>query len=226
MNIDDVDTDEIKIPDRQMLRNIFLHQSQLMEKYDPIERRNGAAVPEPPYHIDDRVVQQRLKDLFWRVTEELAESAEEIGNFGFATWRSDYKESPAVRHFMEEIADALHFLVEASIIAGLNPDSLNPGYWETRTQEINPGALVIDSQVELYMWYLVKHIGLTANTLKNKPWKDTAMLTDHAKFINGMEMSWKALALLFGILKLSPDDVYKLYMSKNLVNQFRQRSKY
>lgn len=110
-----------------MLATIFAGQRQLMEKYDGIERRNGAIVVEPEFfgEVDDRKVQMRLKDLAWRVTEELSEATNTLKN---KPWKDTFVATD-VPHFQEEVADALHFFVEFLITAGFTPEAIFKMYF-------------------------------------------------------------------------------------------------
>ena len=113
------------IPD--MLATIFAGQRQLMGEYDEIERRNGAVVPEPELfgQIDAREVQMRLKDLAWRVTEEISEATNCLKN---KPWKQTFVATD-VAHFQEEVADALHFFVEFLITAGFTPETIFTMYF-------------------------------------------------------------------------------------------------
>lgn len=111
-----------------MLATIFAGQRSLMETYDPIERRNGAVVVDPEFfgELDDRKVQMRLKDLAWRVTEELSEATNCLKN---KPWKQTFVATD-VPHFQEEVADALHFLVEFLVTAGFTPEMIFKTYFK------------------------------------------------------------------------------------------------
>lgn len=105
-----------------MLATIFAGQRLLMEKYEEIERRNGTVVVRSKYFgaIDDRQVQMRIKDLAFRTVEELTEATNCLKN---KPWKDTFVATD-VDHFYEELADALHFLVELCITAGLSAEDL------------------------------------------------------------------------------------------------------
>lgn len=69
-------------------------------------------------------------------------------------------------------------------------------------------------------------LGLAGNVLKFKTWKQTQVMSDDQAFRNRIR---EALSLIFemlmdcGFLKA---DIYQLYMAKNQVNQWRQKSNY
>lgn len=223
MNIDDV-VKEIEIPEGPIIVAIFNHHQKLMEKYDIIERKNGYYVPKPPHSLEDTKVQQRIKDMFWRVTEELAEAIETIPlEFKLAGWVECWDTEPQVRHFFEELSDALHFLTEASILAGLNP--MRIVFSNLLDSNARFRALSLPTVISR-VTDIILNMGLTANTLKNKPWKLTQVSTDVAKFEDQLVEVWTSFIDLWNYLKCNQKHVYIFYAKKNLVNQWRQKTNY
>lgn len=118
-----------------MLSTIFEGQHHLMhdaepgaENYDQIERRNGAVrVPVEMYgELDDRRVQMQLKDLAYRVVEELSEATNCLKN---KPWKDTFVETDKP-HFYEELADALHFFVELLTVSGLTAEQVFELYFQ------------------------------------------------------------------------------------------------
>jgi hypothetical protein len=232
MNIDDVRTVEDVPPEERWLA-IFAHQRKLMEKYDEIERDAGANVPEEPWSLDDKRVQWRLKDLFWRVTEELAEALEFDDPRLLLDWESKWEESADVRHVFEELADALHFFVEASIISGEEGLTVRELERDARValahyEETPRGKVVLRPKdvLQRKAWEVVYYLGLAANTLKNKPWKQTHMPTDEWRFKGHLWQAWTAFHRIWINFACSQQRVFELYFRKMKVNEFRQRTKY
>lgn len=256
MNIDDIK--EIEIPkDCCLVTKIFEEQLRLREKYAPIEKKNGFPFPIPPFRIDDRFVQAHIKDLFWRATEEISEAMEDVLRNEYQLprdwqrrWECDseiyfprnWDHASEIRHFFEELADALHFIVEASIVGQFSPLRALKSHWiwsggQCITGEeplwghspliplIPPKTIPTNELVEGCA-NLVFSMGLAANTLKNKPWKVSHMITDSTKFSNQMTEVWAFFGTLWFELGANLNFIYSLYMRKNAVNQFRQRSKY
>lgn len=133
-----VDLDEVMdeyqtggFTDRGFLTAIFHRQWELVRKYHEIESTNGAiTVPLDGGiggigDLNDRDVQMRLKDLAYRVVEELSECTNTLKN---KPWKQDYVETDA-NHFYEELADAFHFFMEFCITAGLDASSLTQVYF-------------------------------------------------------------------------------------------------
>lgn len=216
---------KIEIPKGPIIVTIFNHHKKLMGKYDIIERKNGYCVPDPPYNLDNTKVQQRIKDMFWRVTEELAEAIETMPpEFQLSEWPQFWEANSFIRHFFEELADALHFLVEASILAGLNPkeiqlDSVLSSNNRPLSEFSYKGVVNRTAKIILEM-------GIAANTFKNKPWKLTQMPTDITKFRGQLITVWLFFVELWWYLNCTQEQVYVFYAKKNLVNQWRQETNY
>jgi NTP pyrophosphatase (non-canonical NTP hydrolase) len=104
-----------------------------MDRHNPIELVNGASIPpeEDRGALDDRVVQARLKELAWCMTEELAEAVNHLKN---RPWKMQDRPTD-VGAFHEEIADFLHFFLEFCITAGISAEFLSDEY--DRKLEIN-----------------------------------------------------------------------------------------
>jgi hypothetical protein len=87
------------------LHHIFKRQRELMVKYEKIEKRNGLLQTDLiPVDLHCKNGQARLKDFAWRFTEELTEAGDAEG----------------ILHRQEELADALHFLIELCILVGID----------------------------------------------------------------------------------------------------------
>src|SRR6266550_4839551 len=127
MNVTDFDS---KLPEGDLLRALFNRQRELMRKYHFIEQANiEGAIPHGLNHedphasgldIQTKQAQQRLKDFFWRITEELGEAANTLKN---KPWKITHMVTDEV-HFREELIDALHFFIEMMILAGFDEESM------------------------------------------------------------------------------------------------------
>lgn len=118
MNV--LDFPDTEIPEGDLLKAIFERQKELMLKYHDIEERRGALVVAPDQYgnIDHRFVQWRIKDLMQRTIEEMMEAANCLKN---KPWKQSELATDKV-HFYEEIADAVHFLVEMCITSGMDAE--------------------------------------------------------------------------------------------------------
>lgn len=215
MNIKDINT-PTDIP-KDIWKDIFDKQWALAEKYKDIEKM-GDLLESLDTNIDTANGQKWIKDFAWRVTEELTEAqealimweekcaeADENGDGAVMAEANDY-----LQHYVEELIDALHFLTELTLIAGYKSDFV-------------PMA---PANCALIKWgEVVYQMGLMCNCLKNKPWKQTQMLTDRTKFEGYLKGAWVSLLTILGN-RISEEQIYLYYFKKNEVNQFRIRSKY
>lgn len=188
--------------EKTWLEEVFEKQLGVMRKYAEIEK-----MPDWPLNVNTREGQKWFKDFLWRTTEEIAESYEAFLN-GDET------------HTIEELADALHFFVELLILAGFDVKWAREQIWNN-----DPMADVPQTAAEAYLkahfW-----LGMVGNTLKNKPWKQTEMLTDEKKFEQMLANSLRALLQAFYVHGANDNVIHSFYTRKNQVNQFRQRSNY
>lgn len=216
MNINDF-TAPTDYPQGGYLEAIFERQAALMVKYHPIEERNGLLqTPDCPVNIHDSKGQARLKDFAWRITEEITEATE-------ARDVLDHYE-----HYLEEMIDALHFLVEQQILAGITAESYRPDGLKTDLLDylMSYGNLYVMSMKPVTEYHIIEKVGLAMNCLKNKPWKQSQMMTDEDKFYGYMKESLLMLLAVLVRAGLTAKEVYGLYFCKNEVNKFRQRSNY
>lgn len=211
---------------KDLLKDIFEHQHKLAEKYIPIEKSNGLCLYDKlPADIDDSKAQARIKDMSWRAIEEVAEAME-------AYYKGE------MIHFYEELADALHFLVEKYLLCDFYPYKyyLYTRYFPTVGQPISelgswfnsPKELGMDKYDNLYIAVADFTVasGLTCNCLKNKPWKQSQVLTDEQYFRLKLTEEFNTFINICSIAGFDDKSLYDMYIRKNQVNQFRQNSKY
>lgn len=116
-----------------MLAKIFDRQRELMEKYRDIESETLPHVVPAfiPVDLNSYLGQDQVKQrLFWTIVE-ISEVIDCLKN---KPWKQTMIETD-INHFKEEMADALHFFVEACIIAGIDADELFSLYM--RKSEVN-----------------------------------------------------------------------------------------
>ena len=77
-----------------------------------------------------------------------------------------------------------------------------------------------------FAWRITEEIGEAMNCLKNKPWKQTQMLTDQDHYFEELADAFHFIIELFILSGIDAQKLAELYFKKSLVNQFRQRSKY
>lgn len=81
-------------------------------------------------------------------------------------------------------------------------------------------------RIKDFMWRIVEELGEAANCLKNKPWKQTQVLTDKEHFKEEIADAFHFFVELCIIIGWDANDLYLYYMRKNAVNKFRQESNY
>lgn len=192
-----------------LLKQIFDRQRELMDKYHYIEERSGLLqTADCPVNLDDRRGQARIKDFSWRVTEELGEALDALGQ-------------DDMEHFAEELVDGLHFLTELTILAGLDWDDLLP-----LDKMYNNAASSDPDGLDQRVYDYVEGIGMMCNCLKNKPWKQSMMQTDRVAFFTRLHSVWAKYIAIMETVFESPEDIVSVYLKKSQVNKFRQRSNY
>jgi len=219
MNILDIKVEDLGITGEDKLDQIFKRQLELMQKYHDIEKSSGLIITEDvPVDLHDSRGQARLKDFAWRITEELGEALE-----AFRVHR-DIRE-----HYDEEIADALHFLVEFTILAGVTADRFQLGGQDKLDDLFNANWAAtsrVYSSLCRDVGRTVEALAVACNCLKNKPWKSTMILTDVEYFITRVKVVWCRFAELCQRSGLNSDKIFDLYFRKSEVNKFRIRSDY
>lgn len=223
-----VNIEDFKAPETKgdKLEAIFKRQKELMKKYHVIEAASGLLQTyDVPVDLDDAKGQARIKDFAWRCTEELMEAMDAYQN---------------KTHFEEEIADALHFLVELIILAGLTAKDMGEYICLPGTIISYRGESIPDNLDLLFVCYThwktmtVKQmvlkflisLGMTCHLLKNKPWVQTQRLTDRDEFKKRLIETFQGFIGICLVAKIGAESLYSLYFRKSDVNRFRQRSKY
>ena len=197
---------------------IFNRQQELMNKYHDIEKRSGLLQTEScPVNINDKKGQARIKDFAWRITEEVGEALD-------AHVADDFE------HTVEEFIDGLHFLTELTILSGYTPHDVvwdNPnGNDLLLTLYCQSDCHTSDKEIlPKLITELVMDMGMMCNCLKNKPWKQTNMITDVNNFLNKLRLVWNDYFAILSLF-LNPQDIVEIYFKKSQVNKFRQRSNY
>lgn len=206
------------------LQKIFDKQQELMDRYQEIEKDLLGEENTLTIDLDDREYQARLRRVAWWITEELAESMDELrtGNGQLQG---------------EELIDALHFSSELCILSGITVDDIFKG-----RNEDGYFIEIIDNLMNLHMKHGVFEkqyismyqgcqylLGMTINCLKNKPWKQTPKPTDEEKYLKNITAFFTSLISLIAIQNNevnSMEHVYHEYMKKHQINKERQDGDY
>lgn len=215
MNVNDV---KFVRPDGDMLELIFEKQKSLAEKYHHIEESQGVGyglLQNQVFDINNIRSQELLKNFAWRVTEEITEA-------------TDCNPKNELDHMLEELADALHFLVELCLLVNITPDNLVE---ELRNDFECPDKLTSLCSIQYPTskpdpYPTVQQLGLAMNCLKNKPWKETHVLTDVEKFRKHIIFAFHEFCTYWVRCGSNNEEIYNYYFRKNKVNEFRIASKY
>lgn len=135
MNVLDVKLpEEIAELDQDKLEWLFERQAELREEYRKIEAEKDLMKPLKPGeegNLNSALVQAHLKDFAWRIVEELGEAMNCLRN-------KPWKQTEVLvdkDHFFEELGDAVHFLIELCIIAGMDAEDFFAIYY--KKSEVN-----------------------------------------------------------------------------------------
>lgn len=180
---------------------IYALQGELQLMYRPYLKERIAN-----FDINTLEDQELFKKLCWQIVEELAEAKEAIDE--------EYDDE----HFDEELTDAFNFMLELYQLYGMAPsfDWTLPDW----AQVLEKGDYVGD------MFALIGNIGMTANCLKNREWRQSQHLVDLVVFEDRLKWIWTSFVIMFEHLGLSEDRVKELWSLKYQVNLFRIKSKY
>lgn len=210
MNITHVDNPEFP---EKLLVAIFNRQHQLSEKYVDVERKNGTGygiLAGSDFNINTHRGQALVKDMVWRVVEELTEATE--------AYEKDKKFS---EHMLEEVIDAFHFMVELLLTTGFRASDYS-GLRNLMTYAMVDQDTTLVDQI----YPIIQHLGNACNKLKLKPWKQSAVLTDTNAFEEQLDKAFMSMIQLFKYLGMDAEDVFNIYYRKSEVNKFRIRSNY
>lgn len=77
-----------------------------------------------------------------------------------------------------------------------------------------------------FAYRIVEELSEATNCLKMKPWTQTHILTDRDHFLEELSDALHFFLELLVLVGLSAEDVFKLYLLKSRVNEFRRESGY
>lgn len=194
------------------LRAVFARQEELMARYKDIEK-----LPAAPLALHTTHHQKIMKDFAWRTTEELTEA--------FEAWSNESDRTFAKERGLEEMADALHFLVEMLIFAGITPEQV------LKHQPEFPVPDPLDcrndyTKIVTSFWGATYWLGLAMHELKNKPWKQAPVPISELDCRYLLIMAFKAQLDLWAAFGQGADEMHAHYFKKAAVNATRQASGY
>jgi hypothetical protein len=193
-----MNTENFKPLENIDLKFIEDKQMEVMFRYEPSEK----SIFEN-FDIDTYEDQEIFKKYCWRVTEEIAEALEDL-------------EHP--QHFKEEITDAFNFLVELYNLYGWSVTDL-------KSLDYHPKDLGV-TVLNLVCLDVIKQLGLTANLLKNRKWRQSQYLVDLLVFEKRFRLVWEEFIHLLSIAGISKEELFDQWSLKYQVNIFRLESNY
>jgi hypothetical protein len=180
---------------------IYALQGELQLMYRPYFKERIAN-----FDINTLEDQELFKKLCWQIVEELTEAMEA-------------KDKNEKDHVLEELIDAFNFMLELYQLYGMAPDFAWGHTYGFRKD-------IADENFEENILELIKTIGLAANCLKNREWRQSQYMVDLVVFEERLWNIWAMFAMLFGSICVTEDKVRELWSLKYQVNLFRIKSKY
>lgn len=180
---------------------IYALQGELQLMYRPYFKERIAN-----FDINTLEDQELFKKLCWQIVEELTEAMEA-------------KDKNEKDHVLEELIDAFNFMLELYQLYGMAPDFAWGHTYGFRKD-------IADENFEENILELIKTIGLAANCLKNREWRQSQYMVDLVVFEERLWNTWAMFAMLFGSIGVTEDKVRELWSLKYQVNLFRIKSKY
>ena len=180
---------------------IYALQGELQLMYRPYFKERIAN-----FDINTLEDQELFKKLCWQIVEELTEAMEA-------------KDKNEKDHVLEELIDAFNFMLELYQLYGMAPDFAWGHTYGFRKD-------IADENFEENILELIKTIGLAANCLKNREWRQSQYMVDLVVFEERLWNIWAMFAMLFGSIRVTEDKVRELWSLKYQVNLFRIKSKY
>lgn len=180
---------------------IYALQGELQLMYRPYFKERIAN-----FDINTLEDQELFKKLCWQIVEELTEAMEA-------------KDKNEKDHVLEELIDAFNFMLELYQLYGMAPDFAWGHTYGFRKD-------IADENFEENILELIKTIGLAANCLKNREWRQSQYMVDLVVFEDRLKWIWTYFVIMFEHLGLSETRVKELWSLKYQVNLFRIKSKY
>ena len=180
------------------LKNIDLpfieeKQMEIMFQYEPSEKEVFEN-----FDIDVYEDQEVFKKYCWRVVEELTEALEDTKH---------------PQHYKEEITDAFNFLIELYNLYGWKVSD-----FPTIFQEGYPDPPAFNEKVaEDFSLKVIKSIGLAANLLKNRKWRQSQYLVDLYIFEKRLQKIWTDFEYLLYYTGISQDELFDQWSLKYII---------
>ena len=177
-------------------KDLFDKQKSLIFLYEPKEKEIFEH-----FDIDTYQDQEEFKKYCWRVVEELTEALEAIDNC-------------ETEHITEEMLDGFNFLVELLSLYGFGQNKLDFSENE------------VESNLKDNILNIIEELGLTANCLKNRGWRQSQYLVDLYVFEKRLNKTFNLYLNVLRNLIGSDQGILEKWSLKYQVNLFRIQTKY
>lgn len=190
----------------RIVNDLFAQQESLMQKYQHIEQ-----LPAPPLSLQAAAHQKIMKDFAWRVTEELVEAQDAYAQSGPG-------DDAWVEPTAEELADAMHFLIELLIFAAVTPSQC--------LRHVPEYPLDDDLQLDYVLWRATRHLGDAMRELRNKAWKQKIVQTDELRCRRFLVLAFAAHLDIWRSLGFTEEDLRIAFAAKHAKNHERIKDGY
>lgn len=152
------------------------------------------------FDIDCYTDQEEFKKYCWRITEELCEALEAL-------------DKDEENHVYEELLDGFNFFVELICMCGYT------------TEDMDFSERDMSGYLRMDILQTIERLGLAANCLKNRAWRQSQYLVDMIVFEKRFK---EAFNLYLNLLrtKMSDKEIIECWSLKYQVNLFRVKTKY
>ncbi|MDE2098833.1 MAG: hypothetical protein KGL39_16390 [Patescibacteria group bacterium] len=100
------------------------------------------------------------------------------------------------------------------------------GLLQTHDIPVDLNSAKGQARLKDFAWRVTEELGEAMNCLKNKPWKQSQMLTDIDHYLEEIADAFHFFVELCILSGIDAEKLYDLYFRKSEVNHFRQRSNY
>lgn len=160
----------------------------------------------PICDIDVSSDQQQLRAMAWNIVEEGGEVMEVLAT-------TEHQE-----HIIDELSDMVSFYFELLIMSNLKYDELNFKSWMGEKKGFE--------EINLNFSEFVSALSISINTLKNRYWRQSHLLTDPRMYKKRLLISIERFMKFVSSLGISSGELFGGYIRKYRVNKFRIESKY
>ena len=128
-------------------------------------------------------------------------------------------------HVVEELVDALNFLMAAYFIYGIEYEDLTPWKNEDRNPLYRYSSALPQFYTEAYK--VIEQTGRACNLLKNsRVWKTTQYLVDLYKFEPEFKKIWEVFNVFANSCGVSQKKLFEVWSQKYACNKFRMETSY